>query len=98
MRAPPFLNGGPAQEPAFLSRGEGGSGRFAARGCLLGSTLAIVLWFVPIPVAVMVWVLGLRGPFVDYMVLAIPFFVALPLIGAMIGAVYGHKRSLWRQQ
>jgi hypothetical protein len=57
----------------------------------------MVLWFVPIPVIVVVWLLGLKGPFGDYMLTAIPFFAALPLVGAGIGAIHGHKRAVWRQ-
>ena len=68
------------------------------RGCLLGLLLAIVLWFAPIPVAVVVWAFGLKGPLVAYMLMAIPFFGALPLMGAGIGAVYGRKQAVWRQQ
>jgi hypothetical protein len=64
----------------------------------LGSILAVVLWVVPIPVIVVVWLLGLKGPFGDYMLSAIPLFLTLPLVGAGIGAVYGHKRAVSRQR
>jgi hypothetical protein len=96
MHAPGFLDPNAPDEPSYPSTGV--SRRYAVRGCLLGSILAIVLWFVPVPVAVIVWVLELKGPFGDYMLSAIPFYVALPLVGAGIAAVYGHKRTGWRQR
>jgi hypothetical protein len=96
MHAPGFLDPNAQQDRSYRDRGA--TRRFAARGCLLGSILAIVLWFAPIPVIVVVWHLGLKGPFGDHMLSAIPFFVALPLVGAGIGAVYGHRRAVWRQR
>ena len=86
------------QEPPLVGEGRGTCRGYAVRGCLLGLFLAVALWFAPIPVAGVVWVLGLKGPFVDYMLMAIPFFVALPLMGAGIGAVYGRKQAVWRQR
>ncbi len=44
-------------------------------------------------VAIVVWIFGLSGPFVDYMLMAIPFFIALPVIGAWIGELYGRSGS-----
>jgi len=69
-----------------------GDGR-ALRGCLLGLILAVALWFVPIPVALVVRVLGFHGPFVDAMLMAIPFYLAIPLIGAAIGSRWGRRRG-----
>jgi hypothetical protein len=58
---------------------------YASEGCLLGCLLAVALWIFPIPVAVIVWLLDLKGLFADYMYMTIPFLAALPLIGGGIG-------------
>ncbi len=63
------------------------------RGCLVGSLAALFIWFVPIPVAIIVWVFDLNGPFGDYMLMAIPFILALPIIGALIGDQSRRKRG-----
>src|ERR1035441_7619017 len=84
MQAPGFLKQDPTQEPTSPQEGDDGSRGYAVRGCLLGSILAILFWFAPIPVALVVWVLRLKGPFGDYMLMAIPFFITLPLIGSGI--------------
>jgi hypothetical protein len=97
-QTPSFLKQDPTQEPPLANSGEGTGRGYTLRGCLLGAILATSLWFVPIPVAVVVWVFGLKGPFVDYMLMATPFFVALPLIGAEIGELYGRKRAARRQR
>lgn len=67
---------------------------FAVRGALLGCLAAIFFWFVPIPVAAVVWLFDLRGPFVDYMLAAIPGFLALPVVGAGIGLVVRRYRNV----
>src|SRR5262249_11863281 len=98
IQTPGFLKKDPTQEPPLADNGEGTGRGYALRGCLLGAILATFLWFVPIPVAVVVWAFGLKGPFVDYMLMATPFFVALPLIRPGIGESYGRKRAAWRQR
>jgi hypothetical protein len=60
---------------------------YAVRGALIGCLLAVFFWFVPVPVAALVWLFDSRGPFGDYMLAAIPGFLALPLLGALIGLV-----------
>jgi hypothetical protein len=86
MQLPGFLKQHPTEDPPFPGARVGERGGYAARGCLIGTILAILCWFVPVPVAAVVRVLGLTGPFGDYMLMAIPYFIALPLIGAGIGA------------
>jgi hypothetical protein len=98
MQLPAFLKRDLTQEPPFLEDGGGRSRGYAVRGCLIGASLAVLFWFVPIPVAIVVWIFGLSGPFVDHMLMAIPFFVALPIIGAGVGELYGHFRRFSRQR
>jgi hypothetical protein len=57
---------------------------YAARGASIGCLAALFLWWVPIPVAVIVWLFGLKDPFGDSMLAAIPCFLALPLLGCVI--------------
>ena len=97
MQVPDFLRQDPTQGPAFPEEGDSKSRGYTVRGCLLGSILAILFWFVPIPVAAFVWVLGLKGPIGDYMLMAIPFYMALPVIGAGMGGLFGRKRIAWRK-
>lgn len=59
---------------------------YAGRGAAIGCGTAIVTWFFPIPVALVVWLFGVDAPFGDVMIGASPFFLALPIIGAMVGA------------
>jgi hypothetical protein len=42
-------------------------------------------WVIPIPMFVIVWLFDLQGPFGKYMLAAIPVFLALPLVGGVIG-------------
>jgi len=55
------------------------------RGGVIGCLAALFFWFVPIPVVMIVWLFELKGPFGDYMLMAIPFLLTLPIIGALIG-------------
>lgn len=64
-------------------------GTHARRGAALGCVAAIVLWFFPLPVAFFYWLVGSQRPFGDVMLLALPFFVLLPVVGAALG---------WRRQ
>ncbi len=67
---------------------------YAARGALIGCLAAIFFWWVPIPVVVIVWLFDLKGPFGDYMLMAIPGFLALPFVGGWIGLfVMRHRRA-----
>jgi hypothetical protein len=63
------------------------------RGCLVGGLAAIVFWFLPIPVAAIVWVFDLEGPFGDHMLRAMPFFLAFPFLGAGLGELFGRLRG-----
>jgi hypothetical protein len=60
---------------------------YATAGFLAGLIVAGVLWFFPIPVALVVWLFGLKGLFADYMYMAIPVFLALPFLGAVLGSL-----------
>jgi hypothetical protein len=42
-------------------------------------------WWIPISVGVIVWLFGLKGAFGDYMLMAIPRLLALPLVRSGIG-------------
>jgi hypothetical protein len=66
---------------------------YTVRGALLGSSAAMFLWWIPIPVVVIVWLFGLKGPFGDYMLAAIPCFLALPALGSGIGFLAGRVRK-----
>ncbi len=55
---------------------------YAARGGWIGCLAGMFFWWIPIPVAVIVWSFGLKGPFGDYMLAAIPCFLALTLLGS----------------
>jgi len=66
---------------------------YAARGALIGCLAAIFFWWIPIPVIVIVWMFGLKGPFGDYMLAAIPCFLAFPLLGGGIGLLVRRYRK-----
>jgi hypothetical protein len=66
---------------------------YAARGAMIGCLAALLLWWIPIPIVVVVWLFGLKGPFGDYMLAAIPCFVALPLVGSGIGLLVRRYRK-----
>jgi hypothetical protein len=85
MQLPSFLRLDASETIEFSEDIDGKSHGYAKRGCTLGCLFAIYFWFVPLPVAVIVWLFGLNGPFGDYMLGAIPFFLALPLVGGVIG-------------
>src|SRR5271157_1962647 len=95
MQLPGFLRPDPSQETALPGDRDVRAHRYAMCGCAVGSLFAIIFWFVPIPVAIVVWVLGLKGPFGDYMLMTMPLFLALPLIGAGIGKLTGCRTREW---
>jgi hypothetical protein len=66
---------------------------YAARGAMIGCLAALLLWSIPVPIGVVVWLFGLKGPFGDYMLAAIPCFLALPLLGSGIGLLVRHYRQ-----
>jgi hypothetical protein len=60
---------------------------YVTTGFLAGLAVAGVLWVLPIPVALVVWLFGLKGLFADYMYMAIPAYLALPFLGAVLGSL-----------
>jgi hypothetical protein len=60
---------------------------------MIGCLVALYFWFLPVPMAIIVWVFDLKGPFGDYMLGAMPFFLMLPFVGALIGDVLKHRRG-----
>jgi hypothetical protein len=61
---------------------------FSPAGCALGCVLALLLWFFPLPVALIVWLFDLKGLFADYMYLALPVLALLPVVfGYLVGRV-----------
>jgi hypothetical protein len=91
MQLPAFLRRDPSEGPEFPE--EGASRGYATRGCIFGCLAALFCWVVPIPVVTIVWVFGLKGPFGDYMLIAIPFFLASPVIGAIIAERFNHRHG-----
>ncbi|MFI5456051.1 MAG: hypothetical protein ACHRXM_11435 [Isosphaerales bacterium] len=91
MQLPGFLKRDPTEGPD-LPEDRAGSG-YATRGCMIGCLVALFSWFIPIPVATIVWVFDLKGPFGDYMLMAIPFFLALPIIGAGIAELFRRRHG-----
>jgi hypothetical protein len=63
-------------------------GTQARKGCWFGVIAAAAIYVFPIPVALIVWLFDLKGPFGDYMLMAIPFLMTLPLIGAGLGSCF----------
>ena len=82
MQLPGFLRRELAETPELPE--DGATRGYAARGCIIGCLAALVFWGVPIPVATIVWAFDLKGPFGDYMILAMPFLLTLPIVGAII--------------
>jgi len=56
------------------------------RGLIIGIVVMIVIWFVPLPVAAVVYLFGITHPFGDVMLFCIPLFLLIPVIGAIIGS------------
>jgi len=97
MRLPGFLRRDPSDEPELPDdRVRNG---YVMRGCVVGCLAAIFFWFIPIPVATIVWMFDLKGPFGDYMLRAIPFYLALPIIGAGVADLFGrwHRTNSCRR-
>jgi hypothetical protein len=65
---------------------------YAARGAMIGCLAALLIWWIPIPIGVVVWRFGLKRPFGDYMLAALPCFVALPLLGSGISLLVRRYR------
>jgi len=83
MHLPGFLTREASEGPQLPK--ERGSRGYAVPGGIFGCLAALFFWFVPIPVIAIVWLFDLTGPFADYMLMAIPFLLMLPIIGAVIG-------------
>jgi hypothetical protein len=90
MQLPGFLIRDPSEGPDLPE--EASRRAYATRGCVIGCIAALFFWVVPIPVATIVWVFGLKGPFGDYMLEAVPCFLALPLVGGGIGLLVRRYR------
>ena len=91
MQLPGFLRQDPSEGPELPV--DRASNSYAARGCIIGCFVALFFWLFPVPVAMIVWVFDLKGPFGDYMLRTMPFFLTFPSIGALIGDVLGRRRS-----
>ncbi len=91
MRLPGFLRSAPTDEPEPTDHRPGRD--YAARGCLIGCIAAQVCWLIPIPVAAVVWLFDLKGPFGDIMLMVLPFLLMLPLVGGGIGLLMKHLHS-----
>jgi len=89
MQLPGFLRRYPSEAPE-LPEGGATSGH-ATRGGIIGCFAALVFWFIPIPVAAIVWAFDLQGPFGDHMLTAVPFYLALPILGAGIADLLGRR-------
>ena len=85
MKLPVFLKRNPTEGPEFSDNRP--SGGIATRGWVIGCLAALLIWFIPIPVAIVCWVFGIKGPFGDTMLMSVPFLLALPIIGAVITAM-----------
>jgi hypothetical protein len=60
---------------------------FGTRGLIIGLIAMIALWVLPVPVAAFVWIFGIERPFVDVMVTMIPIYIAMPVVGAVLGSL-----------
>jgi hypothetical protein len=85
MQLPVFLKRDPTEGPELLD--DRASGGLATRGLIIGCLAAVIMWFIPIPVAIFVWAFNIRRPFGDTMLLSIPFLLVLPIIGGGIAQV-----------
>jgi hypothetical protein len=59
---------------------------------MIGCVAALFFWFIPVPVAIIVWAFDVKRPFGDVMLMAIPFYLALPIIGAASAELLGGRR------
>jgi hypothetical protein len=59
----------------------------AIHGLVIGVLLMIVTWFFPIPIAILVLLFDIKRPFGDIMLVAMPFILAIPVVGATIGSL-----------
>ena len=91
MKLPVFLKRDPTESRELP--GDRASGRFATRGWMIGCLAALLIWFIPIPVAIVCWVFGIKGPFGDTMLMSLPFLLALPIIGAVIAEMIRRKNG-----
>jgi hypothetical protein len=91
MQLPGFLRRDLTETPELLE--DGSTRGYATRGCIIGCLAALFFWFIPIPVAVIVWLFGFKGPFGDYMLLAMPCLLMLPIVGAIIAEQWGRSHS-----
>lgn len=67
-------------------------------GCLCGCIVALILWLLPLHVAVVVWLFDLKGLFADYMYIALPFHLLLPAATGWLGQWLGDRKGLERPE
>jgi hypothetical protein len=91
MQLPGFLRRDLTETPELPE--DGATRGSATRGCIIGCLAALFFWFVPIPVATIVWVFDLKGPFGDYMLLALPCLLMLPITCAIIAEQWGRRHG-----
>jgi hypothetical protein len=91
MQLPGFLTRDPSERAELPE--DGASRGCATHGFLIGCFTALCLWFVPIPVVIIVWVFDLKAPFGDYMLMAAPILLSLPIIGAAFAGLSGRRRT-----
>jgi hypothetical protein len=60
---------------------------YAVRGCFIGLLIMIVTWVFPLPVAAVYYLLNIDHPFGDVMLMCIPLFLSIPLVGAIVGSL-----------
>jgi hypothetical protein len=59
---------------------------YGATGFKIGCVFAVVLYFYPVPVALIIWWFDLPGLFADYMYIAMPFLAMIPFLGWIVEA------------
>ena len=91
MQVPGFLRRDPSE--GAESPEDGTSRDYSMYGCVIGCFTALCFWFVPIPVAIIVWMFELKGPFGDYMLMVAPIFLGLPIVGAVTAGLVVRRRK-----
>jgi len=61
-------------------------GTYALRGLIIGTLLMIAMWAFPIPVIVVVQLFHVQLPFGDIILLCIPLFLSIPIVGLTVGS------------
>jgi hypothetical protein len=55
----------------------------------------VVLWFLPFPIVIVVWLLDVKLPSGDVMLTATPLYLSIPVIGAVVNLLLSvsHERG-----